>query len=909
MPRPLLPLIEGGQEWDALNKKPGLNPEQKKDFPDRLYKYGTIEASGVPSLFNHPFGVYTKLNAGVGETFKNFSTLIKGIFLGVISLENITDNLGQLMEVAKRVKPDFNNFVVLKWKEKPIGGVYPDCLVFSGAKFEAGEYEKDISLDGLQDEIQKKENQLGSGIVRALFTKWTDEIASILKLPAGVDGPLWFQMLSRMSTEWASQIQPPPTALDDFTTVLSNVQLTLNNNLVKIPVRAISKNIFCEKIIKFVSGKMPDLPVKSEFLNLVNTVNKAGDMYQLTLTGWAGTINWTPQEIVDGDKASILLWPDFKATGWNINYAFFYPSPILRGKSPSLSLINFDGKTPSCSTKIKEEERVMAGCAVNKEVTHIEIFCNEKPVGVFLDGRESISGGTGEWKVSLDFGTSHTCLSIIDGEKILPFNFRDFTFDILEMKLYNQSAFDVNPYWLPTFKGDFTVLPSEMLFINDERLRDVDSLNEPIKYFTIPSFQNPIGIGESSTVSEFKWHEPQILRGHRKKLVKAYLKIVMHMALADLKKNKNATSIDVAPTYPLAFDKNRRDDYNTWLGELFAELKEETGTQQIQLAISALDDNGNYRRELIGESYAGSAAFKPAEDIVELVVDIGGGTTDIALFKEKKPLVVDSFRYGGNIFLRKLARDFYNNLSNDDDIEIRKMIIQKTIRRDGIKKIFDRYQDKTQRAQVEQSLLKFFDGLFEYLRCLLNAFELKKGIFFYPIGNGWRLIEGFTSVNNTNTFIKEWFSRKRVGIDLTIQPIEKGGKESLAIGANEIVNGALIKPPEDEPVKSIVGGDIEIKWRGGKRIFSSIDPIPTRGIDCRLTDNPTFNTTIFIRALPFELPEELTADQVAGWLNQKCGDKDANMLVQGSGGVSLIRSVFARFLETIYPKHYLGKGD
>lgn len=905
MPRPLLPLIEGGQEWDALNKKPGLNPEQKKDFPDRLYKYGTIEASGVPSLFNHPFGIYTKLNAGVGETFKKFSTLIKGIFLGVISLENITDNLGQLMEVAKRVKPDFNNFVVLNWKGQPIGGIYPDCLVFPGAKFEAGEYEKDISWNGLQDELQKKENQLGSDIVRALFTEWIDEIASILKLPAGVDGPLWFQMLSRISTEWASQIQPPPTALNDFTTVISEVHLTLNNKLGAIPIRTVTKNIFCEKIIKFVSGKTPDLPVKSEFLSLVAAVNKSGDTYQVTLKNWKGTTNWTPQEIVEGDRASILLWPNFKAKDWNVNYALFYPSAKLSGLKPSLTLINFDSQRISCITKIKEEPGLAAGCVTNQEINYIEVFCGDTSVGTFEDKRQNINVGAGNRRISLDFGTVHTSIAVWDGAENNILSIQDMTIDILDMNFYDQNEFKRFPVWLPTFEREIRVFPSELTFTSYDMMQPANLLLGYIQCFTAPSYTCAAGI--ETTIEGFKWKEPPIFEGHRDDLVKAYLKMIMHMALANLRRLHNAQNVSVVATFPLAFDKQKYEDYKIWVEQLINHLALETGVG-ITLAVTTLDG----RKILVGESYAAKALYNPPSPTAEFVVDIGGGTTDIALLIGNNILAVDSFRYGGNLFIEHIAKNMFPQANNPAIAFINNhkgnaLALLKAMRILGsIRGLFAEFGDD--RARAEAALYRFFNGLFEYLRMLLYANNLKDNIFLYLIGNGWRLIDGFSNVPNISSFVVEWFKQRE--INLTAIPADGvGWKEALAIGANSLIEQNAYNPPADfldNPVKSSIGGKVRITWDGGSKEFDMSTFIPTPGLGFTMMNNPGFDTKEFIESLPFEPLSDTPSHVIAAQLNAEC--RRGDMWGISGGGLSLKRSIFARFLEAIYPRHYLGTG-
>ena len=900
--RPLLPLVDGANDWPALGKEAGINAEHSNNFGDRLFRLNTIEASGVPSLFSHPFVVATKLAAGDADTFEKFSTLIKGVFLNVISLRDITKYLGQLLNVAKSVRPDLTNLVILEWKTKPIGGIYPNCLVFPGAQFESGEFGNDIWWDSLRDEIQRMENQLGRDIVRALFKEWLNEIALILQLGHGNNGPIWYQKLTTVMNNWITTVTPPGTALQNFTTVQTNVQISSNGGLVTIPIRYVSKNIFCERIIKFENQKMPDFPVKSEYLEMVETCTRDTDTYHIEFNGWMGEIAWTPQEIIDKVAASVLLWPNFKAAGWNVNYVFFHVDPSLAGYNPFLELINFDGPRILYIGQVRKEEVGMPGCAINNVITHIELYCNNNPVGIFTDSRGTLPSTQGNAAISLDFGTSHTCISIRDGGGISPLLLQDMTAaDTFEMNLYTEEIYMRSPFWFPTFNGNSTVFPSELLFITEDAIRDPNSLSAPIRSFSITSFKSLAGQGVSTIIEGFKWNNPPSYQGRREDLVKAYLKMIMHMTLANLRRFRNAGNLKVAPTYPLAFDRPRYNDYKIWLMQLFPDLVRETGIN-VQLETTTT----NLMEELIPESLAASAAFDPAPNIAEFVVDIGGGTTDIALKLGGKILAVESIRYGGNLFLKHLAKNLFpfSDRYKGNDLNIKKIMLLKEIRNVGIRNLFDRYTNEDRR-RAEEALRKFLEGLFEYLKMLLSAHNLQDHIFLYPVGNGWGFIEGFRD-SNIRTYITEWFSPR--GINITVQPLHFGAKETLAVGANMIVGTGGVQAnllDLDRPVRSIVGGSITIRWRGCHKILNPTDIVPTAGLGANLTDNPQFDTTEFVNSLPFNLPPERNVQQIAARLNRECQSNEGNMLGLTGGGLSLTRSVYGRFLETIYPEDYL----
>ena len=914
--RPLLSLTDGRLPWVAQGKTPGINTEQKSDFPNRLFKLIDISAPGVPSIFSHPFVFYTQLSTGDHVAFQKFSALIKGVFLGVIQPIEINDQLGQLKRVARRVNPGFQEFVVLTWKNFPIGGTYPDCLVFPGAYFEAGEYGNDVTWDKLNLEIQEKENQLGPAIVRVLYKEWVAEIdflwgqrvrviqglALDRDLPDGTKKPLWLQQLTKLSSQWSTDVCGPVNALADWTkSQIFNVHVSIDqNNVVAIPLRSVTKNIFCEKIIKFKNRRMPDLPVKSEFLDLLGPVNIVEEQYQLNLSGWQGQIAWTPQNVLNVDAASILLWPNFKAAGWNINYSLFFPSPIFLGNKPSLDLFNFNGENKTSLAKLKEEPGTVAGCSTNQEITHMEVRCENEPVGIFLDGRPQIDPAAGNLRVSLDFGTTHTCLGIWDGNQHKNLVLQDLTVDILGMHYFDEIEYKKMPF-LPTFGGDCKVLPSELVFMPE--YMHPKYLAGFIKYFILPDMACAIRI--PTTVYEFKWHAHGKFSGHQGDLVKTYLKIVMQMALANLRKQHNTQSVDIVATYPLAFDKTRHTNYKNWLSELIGGLIQETG-MGIQLAVTTVEN----RKELIGESYAGKALFIVPPPAAELVVDVGGGTTDIALLVGNDILALDSVKYGGEVFLRYLAmRDLFPQVRKEEIQFLNgardALALQKAIRITGsIRGIFDEYPDD-ERSKVEAALGRFFDGLLEYLKVLLVCNNLQKNIFLYPMGNGWRFIEGMSHVSNIRSFIEEWFSRRNIQLTANVSDTISRLKEGLVIGANEIVLQNVYDPPPDfidNPVRSRVGAKAAIVWNSGRREFQPSDPVPYGGLGFTFQNNPRFDTKDFIQSLPFEKPKGISVEIIAQRLNAFCMKE---MMGLTGGGLSLVRSIYAKFLEEIYPIYYL----
>ncbi len=903
--------------WGGIPAAPNdFNSITQNRFEGRLYNSAQIKSSGVPSIFAHPYGFTKAMKQSDQMALKRFSLLTRGLFLGIIEAESIPlTDASRLTQVIKSFEPGMTNFIILKWNNKEIGGGYPDCFLYPGAKFiAASEYEdqnppigthpesgyKGITLQKLEKEIDRKTKLYSPDLVKALFSKWVDEIQGIVgtNLPAGTPNPAWLDSLLDIKNNFKAPFAPPPTALNQFTFTSGtfSAQVRCAGNLIAIPMRRFEKNIFCEEIVEFSNHQIPDLPVKKEYLSMVNIAATSKERganneitYSVHLNNWPAPISWTPLKKADGGKASILLWPSFKAKGWNVNYAFFAPSPTSAGLSINLIKNNFN---------VAEQLGQNEGCQIDFPVEFIEIDRNGTPLGIFRDSRPQIGDGGQGITISLDFGTSHTTIGIEEDGNYKLLDFDDLTHDILGTDYYQTDpAMDIlrrNCFWLPTtsFNRNLATLPSELLFADANLKPEGDpALKAPIKNFTIPHSQFERDNAHRMIISDFKWESPPNFT--QALLIKTYIKMILHMALAAIRRNTLSTNISVVPTYPLAFGKERYDKYRKSLeGPIFNDLQQETG-MTLNLAIV---NTAMAFRELVAESQAAKVSWAPAPGTAELVVDIGGGTTDIALWVNGNEMM-DSIRYGGNVYLNYLAEKFPQYPGGIDNLNERVIALQKKMRESGIQGLLGIYPDAIKNA-AQQVIDRFFQGIFEYLYRLLSAYSVTK-VQFYPVGNGWRLIEGFIPPNNRiESFIKSYFDSKEIGLTVSLP---RGGdyKGVVSKGALEVASLGSYNPPDlTIPVKTINGADITV---AGQKIGCN-DKIPSGPLGTRPL---AFDTSRFISSLPgnFRITNtnaDITA--VASTLNKYC-ERAIYMCPGGQYGIN--KSIFGIFLEKIYPEYYL----
>lgn len=909
-------------DWDHRIFKYGLNPIDPSEFEGRLYKSSEIESRGVPSIFAHSYSFTKALSTTIPDpkALEQFSLLIRALFLGIINVKLIDvkglDNFGGVLQ---SFEPDIRHYYVLKWKDKAIGGIYPDCFVFPGAKFlivssykgaddrhPEPDYKK-ITKDNLEQEIEKTTKLYGPDLVKSLFASWVDGINNLkvngLNVFNTSNLPLWLKMLNHVKTEdWHTDLKAPPDSLEKFTSNFVDVkfvQLRHRGNSVEIPLRKISKMIFCEKIIQFDDGKIPDIPVKGEYLNLVDIPNTSYERddnkirYSIQLKNWPAPIHWSPLEIIKGDKASILLWPNFKDDYWHVNYVLFFASEVFIGKNPNLKLMN------SNCEPIGDALSPAEGCRTDDSVEYIEILTENNSMGIFKDEREEIVARPGHMAISLDFGTSHTCIGVKDENgKYQLFQFKDMTYDVLDMGYFYSDAsyaqeLKKGGFWFPpaSFKDELSIIPTELVFASQKRLKEgTVSLERPIKNFSIPHPRIERGKLHQCILANFKWPwKVPKEEFDRIEVIKSYLRILLHMALAVIRKDDLCNNVSILPTYPLAFGRQMYDEYKKILTDLFEKIQTETGTN---LNLAVVNTEG--LQELVGESYAAKAFWQPVEGTAELVVDIGGGTTDIALIVNENEFV-DSFQYGANRYLEKLARQFASHPSGISDERERAIALQKEIRGNGILGLLKIYPGK-QKDSAQQIIDRFFQGLLEYLRRLLTGTKAQR-VHLYPVGNGWRLIEGFEPPNDKiSDYVKNWFKGSGIEIDITLSKDFDDYKGLVCKGAMNIADdGWYVHPDLRTPVNTIVGGKIRVK---GREIDEN-DTVPTSPLG---RPPLKFDTSLFIESLPFTPSNRSNITEICEKLNSFC-IRETYSCPGGTKGMK--KSVYVIFLENIYPEYYL----
>ena len=910
-------------DWSHIAPGTGLNSINPNDFEGRLYRIANIDSAGVPSVFAHPYGFSKALGTSPpnAHAMKQFSILVRAIFLGIVDLKPYKLSIGnKLARDLQSFESRLGMMFILRWMNKTIGGVYHECFSFPGARFvKASEYEskyqpsgahpdedyKGITLQNLEKEVNDCTGIYGPDLVKALFKRWIEKIIQGLNRPVDQQGwPIWLQRLLDVSNnEWRTDLEAPEGSLNNFTEMTHEVQLRHMKTINLVSVRKITKHIFCKKIVEFETGEKPDIPIKAQYLPLLDIAETkfTGDSYSVKLNGWPHAFEWNPLKFIKGHqtqslRASILYWPNFKAANWMVNYLFFVPSTVFSAYRPKLKLL-------SESYEALGELTGTDGCKTDRPVEFIEVILDAEPCGVFKDNRKMVGNGQTAVTLSIDFGTTHTSLGTKDANtgQYQLFNFEDMTHDRLGMRYFKDSSDDEiqnvrkSCFWFPcgSFSGGLTVLPSELVFKAPTLLPQGDEvLKDPIKNFMIPHPLIDRDLLHQITIDNFKWKDREPFT--QEELIRTYLKIVLHMALGVLRRRDLCLNVALVPTYPLAFGREMHDSYKELLlggngNGLLSEVEKETG---VKLSL-AIVNSGRGLQELVTESHAAKEFCAGAEGRAEMVVDIGGGTTDIALWTNGNTLV-DSIKYGANKYLDYLASKFQTYPAHIDDINERIIALQKIIRQNGIREVLKIYP-AAHKSTAQQAIDRFFQGLFEYIRRMLTAADTKQ-VHIYPVGNGWRLIEGYVPPNNNiRDYIENWFGQSCISLNI-ITPADSDYKGLVAKGARRIADAQQYEHPDlNTPARTILGGVIDVNGET-KHSNESVPTGPLGASPLR------FNTTEFVQSLPFKPTKTVSIDVISGQFAKFC--QDAIYPCPG-GNYGLKKSIFAIFLETIYSNYYL----
>ena len=367
-------------------------------------------------------------------------------------------------------------------------------------------------------------------------------------------------------------------------------------------------------------------------------------------------------------SSSVAIWPPQCSSEWRLYAAYGAGSKEDSGR---WDLVDQNGRLGKL-IDVEEEEyvSVLYGSATPSQPRGLVLFDSsdrERGVLFLADfGGDQTPNHELETKLAVDFGTSNTSLAYAfsNGQpetlrfKLTPRSIWGMRRDVLR----EQPGFFPYEWSATTTKGFYpTLLLSRR---NDPRLTDELEPDEialdHLFKVDIPGLHKDMEqrLYEGSLNTTWKPHAnlKWDLEGRTEPWRTLFLELTLLYAHADLFFDKRAMVDHYVFTFPLAFRKDDRESFHNKVKDALKQIRYYCYGPGAVANIS-YDDKVD-ESTAIAES-VGAVGNKAT---MELFIDVGGGTCDIAVSHDRRFLVLDSIRVAGKTFFQFARKNFSDDL-------------------------------------------------------------------------------------------------------------------------------------------------------------------------------------------------------------------------------------------------------
>ncbi|MBF0565382.1 MAG: hypothetical protein HQK89_09075 [Nitrospirae bacterium] len=340
--------------------------------------------------------------------------------------------------------------------------------------------------------------------------------------------------------------------------------------------------------------------------------------------------HYAPNDIIsiDGPWNPLLeLWPDFKANSWNKYYVITEKQEELEIKPVG----SIDGyKIDQFNVYEVKDFKAAFECKYNGSAA-----------GVLLPKLKLIEREGDTWDVAVDFGTTYTIVSYSEGDDIKIFSFKtnsDFTLQLLERDFVERA----NILDAQFFSSQVASIEHPFIYNQINYYGNGSSIiKDGVIYFPNPT------IGETSKslniTGDLKWQAENPNRADEAiKKVRIFLGHILMIVCAKAR-SMGCTAINLSWTYPSAYSEFMKSQVlqDNW-ERIIREVSSQTGiTTRIKAAVS--------KSVAVCKYMIKSHGLVPAGKDPNVVMDIGGGTTDIGIWFNNNLALQTYFKLAGNI--------------------------------------------------------------------------------------------------------------------------------------------------------------------------------------------------------------------------------------------------------------------
>jgi hypothetical protein len=273
--------------------------------------------------------------------------------------------------------------------------------------------------------------------------------------------------------------------------------------------------------------------------------------------------------------------------------------------------------------------------------------------------------------LAVDFGTSNTCLAVkVRGRKPEVLNF-----SVSPLPLWGHVLPTENPGFFPKkWSGNRGFFPTILLSRrSDDRLPVTDSENLRLEHLfktDIPSLHKGINSRFADGAFTKEWRTHANLKWDtdtRTPWRSLFLEMILLYAHGEVFFNRQARIEKYVFTYPLAFSSDYGNTYHNKAQEAIRKIRH-------YCYGNPLDDDISNIYSKVDEStaIARSTNSEGTRGRLEVFVDIGGGTADLAIRHQNEFLVLDSLKVAGKTFFQFAKKNFDSNTKLAGAVDFRK---------------------------------------------------------------------------------------------------------------------------------------------------------------------------------------------------------------------------------------------
>ncbi|MGQ9897131.1 MAG: rod shape-determining protein [Acidobacteriota bacterium] len=253
-------------------------------------------------------------------------------------------------------------------------------------------------------------------------------------------------------------------------------------------------------------------------------------------------------------------------------------------------------------------------------------------------------------RLAVDFGTSNTSAAFAVGGVT-----DTLRFSLAPLRLWNSDGANRLGFAPFTWGGAKGYFSTTLLTRRTVPLREVSPEMLTVEHLFAAAIPNLYSDGLNRMMlaagsgpnawdlhDSLKWGQPQT-SAYRA----LFLRLLLLFAHAELFFNRRAVVTEYTFTFPLAMSRTDRDVFHKQNRESIQVI------QWLCHGVRNFDTASRYRAD-VDESAAAAAGanLPPSADRLDLFIDVGGGTTDIAVRRGTDILVLDSLRLAGRQFFR-----------------------------------------------------------------------------------------------------------------------------------------------------------------------------------------------------------------------------------------------------------------